>query len=74
MQYESNDHQNPSPRVDHIPGGAGKQEHRVYHAAPAGYVQEIHAAQGGEQETERYGDVQDQVPTPACVHAAAPAV
>jgi hypothetical protein len=26
MQYESNDHQNPSPGMDHIPGGAVEEK------------------------------------------------
>ena len=59
------------PGVDQIPGGASEEDRGISRPPPAGDEQEIHPADGGKQEADRYHGVEDQVPAPPWIEAAA---
>jgi len=59
------------PGVDQIPGCASEEDHGISRPPPAGNEQEVHPADGGKHEADRYHGVEDQIPAPPWVDATA---
>jgi len=71
MYADRSDEADACPGVDHIPGCVSEDEHRISCPSPAGDEQEVHPADGGQYEADGYHSIEDQVPAPAWVKAAA---
>ena len=73
VNHKGNDHQDASPGMDQVPGAAGEEDHGIhYPVAAAGNKEQVQTADGGNDETEPDGDIDQQVGAAALVEAALP--